>query len=255
MPTIEELEDKLNKTAVQYEQVVKQNQSLQQELKEVKKLALQDPVSLRDILVSECVMQEYENETRDKIVEFLKEMSSQDNRGTAFPYYYTIADERVNYVDNEKGEYFFDEREHCYRQVRVAAEIYIRENNICLDDILDDYETISDFYDNIGTVFEHYEINDWLKSYNNSDYVNRYEIEYDTYYEGVFLTEKDAEAYLESASNHHFGPNPRTYVDTFNKWGRHSKTEEFLRNLFDYFGVKVPPKMYYESKGVDYNYD
>lgn len=255
MPTIEELEEQLKIATNQYEQVVNQNKDLQTELKQVKELALKDPVSLRDILVSECVTSEYENETRNKIVEFLTEMSSQDNRGTAFPYYYTIADERVNYVDNPIGEYFFDEREHCYRQVREAVEIYIRENQVCFDDILNDYETIGDLYDNIGTVFEHYEINDWLKSYNGSDNARRYEIEYDTYYEGVFLTETDAEAYLKSASNHHFGPNPRTYVDTFNKWGRHSKTEEFLRNLFEYFGVKVPPKMYYESKGVDYNYD
>ena len=176
MPTIEELENKLNAAASQYEQVVKQNQSLQQELKEIKELVLKDPVSLRDVLVSECVASEYENETRNKIVEFLTEMSSQDNRGTAFPYYYTIADERL------------------------------------------------------------------------------WDGELRTYYEGIFLTESDAENYIEQ-TRHHFDNCPRTYVDSFYRWGRHTKTEEFLKNLFEYFGVKVPPRMYYESKGVDYKYD
>lgn len=33
-----------------------------------------------------------------------------------------------------------------------------------------------------------------------------------------------------------------------NKWGRSSQTEEFLTNLFNYFGVKVPPEMYYDNK-------
>jgi len=252
MPTIEELENKLNAAASQYEQVVKQNQSLQQELKEIKELVLKDPVSLRDVLVSECVASEYENETRNKIVEFLTEMSSQDNRGTAFPYYYTVADERERFESDNHGEYFFYSCEGEMRLISDALKEMFNNNDLELNES-DDFE--GDILKNIGNICEDCRINDWLEKYNNFEYVSRATQMFETYYEGVFLTETDAKAYLESTSNHHFGPNPRTYVDSFNKWGRHSKTEEFLKNLFEYFGVKVPPKMYYESKGVDYNYD
>ena len=165
----------LAQTVNQYNAVVLQNQSLQREMNGA-------------------------NDVRNKIVEFLTEMSSQNNRGTRFPYYYTIIDYNDNYVPDDRGEFFYDP---------YAAGI----------------EKI-----------EH--INEALQ---------RFSSEPVSWSDGVFFTEKDAEAYLKNASNHH-SEQAHTYVDCMCKWGRSSQTEEFLTNLFNYFGVKVSPEMYYDNK-------
>lgn len=234
-------------TAVQqYDKVVLQNKSLQTELNEIKKEILKNPLNLREFLLCECIKNEIENDdTRKRIIEFLTEMSSQNNRATAFPYYYTIADERLNYIEDEQGDFIFDDTQGTIRSLKEVIEEAIKLDSITLEE----NETVEDICNTIGAFFgEDKRIADFLEADLSFCKSNRYKQEQETYYEGVFLTESDAKAYLESTSNHHFGPNPRTYVDSFNHWGRHSKTEDFLTDLFSYFGVKVPPELYYENK-------
>ena len=233
-------------TAVnQYDRVVSQNKSLQTELNAIKKEVLKNPLTLREVLLCECVKNEIENDdTRKRIVEFLTEMSSQNNRATAFPYYFTIADENERFEQDNRGEFLFYSGEGQFLPVKDILKEMFDNQELDLEEE-DDFE--GDILKYIGTTIEDYRVDDWLRKYNDGP-IQRYSLEYDTYYEGVFFTETDAKAYLESASNHHFGPNPRTYVDSFNHWGRHSKTEDFLTDLFNYFGVKIPPELYYENK-------
>ena len=74
----------------------------------------------------------------------------------------------------------------------------------------------------------------------------RYDMEEETVYEGFFLTETDAETYLEKTS-HHFPSGARTYVQYLNRW-RDTQTGEFFNNLFEYFDIPIPPKMFYEKE-------
>lgn len=178
-----------------------------------------------------------------QIKEFLEEWSSQDNRGMGFPYYYTIADENDRYEQDNDGEYLLDS--NTGNIVKIADVLQEEFNNGNIEDVNE--EELKDIFENIGTCAEDDRIDDWLRNYNEIG-IQRYTKEAETYYEGVFFTKTDAEEYLESTMNHRFGGNPRIYADSFNKWGRHSKTEIFLKNLFNHFGVKVPPEMYYENK-------
>ena len=170
-----------------------------------------------------------------EIVEFLTEMSSQDNRGTAFPYYYTIADENERYEFDSFGDcicydgHMWDAKEFAKERDEELLHKYKKEFSY-------DYEDDFDIDSFIENELEGEEI-----------YNGRFRKEYDTYYEGMFLTESDAKAYLESASNHHFGPNPRTYVKHVSCWSRHTKTMDFFENLFKFFGVRKPPELYYEK--------
>lgn len=169
-------------------------------------------------------------ELKQKIVDFLTEMSSQNNRMTGFPYYFTIADEKERYEFDGSGDCI------CYDGSMIEIKDYIKKNysaEECDFENMDD----SDIDEFIENEFD-----------GNDEFYGRFRKELDTYYEGVFLTEKDAEVYLESASNHHFGPNPRTFVLPMAFWGRHTLTEDFFKDLFNFFDVKIPPELYYENK-------
>lgn len=207
----------LAQTVKQYNAVVLQNQSLQREMNGA-------------------------NDIRNKIVEFLAEMSSQNNRGTRFPYYYTIIDYNDNYVPDDRGEFFYDP----YAAGIEKIEDCIRERYE--DDLieLNEDDNLEDILKYIGTGLEDSRINEWLEEHINET-LQRFSTEPVSWFDGVFFTEKDAEAYLKNASNHH-SEQAHTYVDCMCKWGRSSQTEEFLTNLFNYFGVKVPPEMYYDNK-------
>ena len=172
-----------------------------------------------------------------EIVEFLTEMSSQNNRGTAFPYYYTIADENARY-ENDK----FSGDCIMYDGHIWDAKDFAKERD---EELIDKYKKVYSYDDE-----DDFDIDSFIENELEGEdlYNGRFRKELDTYYEGVFLTETDAKQYLESASNHHFGPNPRTYVKCMASWGRHTLTEEFFKKIFQYFGVKIPPELYYENK-------
>lgn len=213
----QEFETKLAQIANQYNAVVLQNQSLQREMNG-------------------------ENETRDKIVEFLTEMSSQDNRGTRFPYYYSIVDFNDHFEQDDKGEFFFDSSSGSFLEIAHV----LRDRYNCGLIELNENDNFEEILKDIGTFYEDERIEEWLQEHNYG-IVQRYSNEPVSWSDGVFFTEKDAEAYLKNASNHH-SEQAHTYVDCMCKWGRSSQTEEFLTNLFNYFGVKVPPEMYYDNK-------
>lgn len=217
------LKSKLDFAVQQYDKVVQQNKSLQTELNGIKNEIKND-------------------DTRKRIVEFLTEMSSQNNRGTRFPYYYTIIDYNDNYIPDDRGEFFYDP----YAAGIVKIEDCIREKYE--DELieLNEGDDLEDILKYIGTGLEDSRINEWLEEHINET-LQRFSAEPVSWFDGVFFTEKDAEAYLQSASNHH-SEQAHTYVDCMCKWGRSSQTEEFLTNLFNYFGVKVPPEMYYDNK-------
>lgn len=178
------------------------------------------------------------------IKEFLEEWSSCPNRCTAFPYYWTIADEREQYINSVRGEYVWDPQNAEIRNIKDILEEMNESGDIDLPDEL----TFEELIDSIGDICEEDLVEELLKKYTGEYSLDRYEMQYETYYEGVFFTEKDAEEYLESCKNHHFGPNPRVYLESFNKWGRHSRTEEFLQKLFNFFNVPIPPELYYEKE-------
>ena len=233
----------------QYDAVVNQNRSLQTELNQLRKIkndVLKDPLNLREVLLMNCVeddvISRYENDIRKKIVGFLTEMSSQDNRGTIFPYYYTIIDYNNNYVPDDRGEFFYDP--YAAGIEKIEDCIHERYEDELIE--LSEGDNLDDILKYIGTSLEDDRINEWLEEHINET-LQRFSTEPVSWSDGVFLTEKDAEAYLESARNHH-SEQAHIYVDCMCKWGRNSLTEEFLANLFAYFGVKIPPEMYYENK-------
>lgn len=184
-------------------------------------------------------------ELKKKITDFLTEWSSCDNRCTAWPYFWTIADERVKYEPNDWGDWVWDDNNYEMREIKSIVE-ELNEQGAEISQFPD--TTIQEVLDDWGNCFYDDFVDACLDTYFEGKTYKRFEPVEETYYEGCFLTQADAEEYLESASNHHFGPNPRTYLTTFNKWSRHSRTEDFLNNLFEYFDVPVPPKLYKEDK-------
>lgn len=215
LDVIRAYEEHSRKTLAQYKAVVNQNKTLQNDLRQT-------------------------NEVKQKIKDFLTEMTNQNNRGTRFAYYYTIVDYNDNFVACDSGEYFLNDCEI----VKIADEL--RERFEDEEFTIDDDENIDDILSSISSVYEDVRINEWLQMIVGG-VVQRFENEPVSWTDGVFLTEKDAEEYLKNASNHH-SEKAYTYVDCMCKWGRTSQTEEFLSDLFKYFEVEIPPEGYYKKK-------
>lgn len=184
------------------------------------------------------------DDLQNKIKNFLTEWSSCSNRCTAFPYYWTIADERETFKYCKTGDYIYDSQNGEIRSIKDILE----EMNELRDIDLPEDLTFDNLVNSIGKICEEDLVEECLTKYTDDTHLKRYEQDWETYYEGVFFTEQDAKDYLESCSNHHFGPNPRVYLESLNRWGRHSRTEEFLKNLFEYFDVPIPPELYYKNK-------
>lgn len=248
---------KLAQNINQYNAVVQQNQNLQKELSAYRHalIAISQNSDCVCSLDDTCRPQRIamnaltginshesvdEQQLKKKIIEFLTEMSSQNNRGTRFPYYYTIADEKERFELDYHGDFYFNEEDGQVQSLRELMTDVERFGEAALSK-----ETADDYFENI-TLY-HYEINEWL-SENGLEDVQRFSQEYDTVFDGVLLTESDANEYLKSTSNHLFGPNPRTFVKCMASWSRKTKTGEFFEDLFKFFGVKIPPAMYYDSK-------
>ena len=163
---------------------------------------------------------------KEKIVKFLEEMSAQDNRGTAFPYYYTIAEDEQKYREDDYGSF-----------VQSFGE------DIC---------KISELIKNTDIEFEETDDVDAFLNEKYSDGYCRYsENGFDTTYTGVFLTEKDANEFLANSQNHFFEGNARTYVKHMSAWGRQTQTMDFFKTLFEYFEIPLPPERYYQKKGKE----
>jgi len=140
---------------------------------------------------------------KEIIIQFLEEMAKQDNRGTAFPYFYVIKTKKSYVVGRDSNE--------------------PDETFACSED-----------WDGIEFLNEDFEEID------REEYVSRPEDErtkvYLRYYyeeKGMFLTEQDAENHLK-ANHYHYSKCAHTYVK--HAW-RTPYLTEFLTALFVHFNV------------------
>jgi len=140
-----------------------------------------------------------------KIKEFLDKMLNQDNRATAFPFFYVIRTEvkdpaPIENADEIKWYWQGDTYESW-----EAIEKYCKENEYSEEDIL-------------GVKRESLQYG--IK--------NRWE------QRGMFLTETDAENHLK-LNHYHYSHNAHTYV--CHAW-RTTELQEFFTNLIEHFDVK-----------------
>ena len=163
----------------------------------------------------------------EKIIkDFLTEMATQDNRLTAFPYYYVIRSAKwiaaYHVGEGERDVYRNDDD--------FEDEFVVNSNESLVDVFRKQYA-------------EEGSLRDGLKVEEMLDYdIELYVCENYTQYSeckdwrecGMFLTEKDAQAHLE-ANHYHYSKDAHTYVK--HCW-RASKLYTFFRALFKHFGVE-----------------
>lgn len=138
--------------------------------------------------------------TEGLIKDYLRQMATQDNRGTAFPYYYVIKDFKLEQVPSGFGG------DIMYSW--LDSEGFMSEED--LEEYRKDYEEDPDELEEIE-----------VKS-----------VEYTV--EGrIFLTENDAETHLE-CNNYHYSKKAYTYV--CHLW-RCNDFEDFLKSLFEHFEI------------------
>lgn len=155
---------------------------------------------------------------RRLIVDYLTEMTTQNNRITAHPYYYVIR--HPEYIQSESsGD---DPIGLCDR----GKTVYV-----CTDEPEVSYESRADLKASL--------IEDSGLTGIEADAA--IEGEYDTYElvliwreSGMFLTESDAEAHLKS-NHYHYGQGAHTYVK--HAW-RAPQMDSFFKALFKYFCVE-----------------
>lgn len=138
------------------------------------------------------------------IKDFLTEMATQDNRATAFPYFYVIRDKaKVPAYDGcgEDTEYRWNDETYDSME---ELEAYWTENDFTAAEI---EEARND--------------------------VEEYEYKYEWIQKHMFLTEKDAEDHLRR-NHYHYSKDAHTYVD--HAW-RAPYLEDFLKALFVYFNM------------------
>jgi len=141
------------------------------------------------------------NETmsdKDIIIEFLDEMSKQDNRCTAWPFFYVIRTSKL--VPTEEG--CGDESHTVYYSTEDDSELTPEEYDELPEDEKENYH-------------EHAMQQVWEER-------------------GMFLTEKDAELHLKN-NHYHYSSDAHTYLKHI--W-RAPYTERFIKALFDYFEVR-----------------
>jgi len=146
------------------------------------------------------------------IVKFLKKMKEQDNRSTAFPYFYVIRSSKLIITD---PDYSSD-----------AVKYYHPD----YDDLT--WETEDDFIEYLRNDLseESYE-----ESYINLELKNLKKLHFTKIWEehGMFLTEEDAENHLRT-NHYHYSKDAHTYVK--HAW-RAPDLQNFLYNLMEYFEI------------------
>jgi hypothetical protein len=155
---------------------------------------------------------------RQVIVDFLTEMTTQNNRITAHPYYYVIR--HPEYIQSdcagddpdgqcERGKTIYVYNDDCSMTYDSRAEL---KASLIEDSGLTGLEAdaaIEEDYDIINLVLI------WRES-------------------GMFLTESDAENHLK-ANHYHYGSGAHTYVK--HAW-RAPQMNNFFKSLFNYFCVE-----------------
>jgi len=137
------------------------------------------------------------------IKEFLSDMAQQDNRATAFPYFYIIRDEDSVCVGRDSDDSQDTYCDEDYDEITYRDE---------------DYDTLSEEeYDKLPE-------KERTKLYLKKVWVEK----------GMFLTEKDAKLHLK-INHYHYTENAHTYVK--HSW-RAGDLKDFLKALFLYFNVE-----------------
>lgn len=150
------------------------------------------------------------------IKEFLIKMRTQDNRATAFPFYYTIKTRATQLVPDGLGEY----RRYYLDDCEYDSEEEVRES-------LSEQGLTSDQIDRAMRKCQEFDVKDiWIQK-------------------GMFLTEEDAERHLK-VNHYHYSHDAFTYVD--HAW-RAPLMEEFFKALFIHFDIDNLIKVLNESKG------
>lgn len=152
------------------------------------------------------------------IIDFLKKISSQDNRSTAAPYFYVIrtkveiaahdgCGDFTKYYDPEDPEDHYDSIEDYITAQKEAHEY---------DDMIeDDKEAFDDKMDSA--------------EYN----LTSYDIAYDWVEKGMFLTETDAKDHLKN-NHYHYSKDANTYMK--HCW-RAPEMKQFFTAMFNYFEI------------------
>lgn len=138
------------------------------------------------------------------ITNFLMEIKTQDNRGTALPIYYTIMDYEKEFIQSNSGDPF----------------IYDDGRFLSYEDYIKEYESITwDEFKNLPEI-----------CYGN--------MRQRSFQIGMFLTESDAEEHLKK-NYYHYSSKAHTYA--FHIW-RAPKLEAFLAALMEFFGISGEKK-------------
>jgi hypothetical protein len=128
-------------------------------------------------------------EAKKYLQEFLTKINTQDNRGTASPYFYVIQD-KEEYRDDNNPEYYVWFNDEYDEKYRSDYEDDLIEKIMERDNI--DQESAEEYlskFDKCGMSTR------WIE-------------------DGCFFTEEDAKGHLESNS-HHYSKDARTYVKHF----------------------------------------
>lgn len=144
---------------------------------------------------------------RKIICDFLEEMGSQDNRSTAFPFYFVIRTSVKNYTSEDYGdhvEYYSNKTESSYETIDDFRRI-CRESGNTPDEIEEE----------VGRLHRNYYTWEWQEA-------------------GMFLTESDARLHLDS-NPHHYSEDAHTYVK--HAW-RAPQLRLFFKSLFAHFNVE-----------------
>lgn len=140
-----------------------------------------------------------ENKNLKTIKDFLIEYKTQDNRGTAFPIYYTILDYEKEFIPSDSGEPF----------------IFSEDGLLSYEEYCKDNENIDPekFLSLPGIYYG--------------------EMRQRSFQRGIFLTESDAEEHLK-ANHYHYSEKAHTYV--CHAW-RAPKLKTFLEALMAFFDI------------------
>lgn len=140
---------------------------------------------------------------------FLTKMKTQNNRGTAQPYFYVIRTEVEDFAptDNcDEVKYYWNERSYSSMD---EIEKYFVENDYSEDYVISARREVLEYGSR-----------------------KRWD------HRGMFLTETDAENHLK-LNHYHYSHNAHTYVE--HAW-RAPELNNFFRALFDYFNInKLTP--------------
>ena len=160
--------------------------------------------------------------TDDQIIrEFLEKMSTQDNRATAWPFYYIIRTSDWRVTEDGYGGDGGDEGSD-------SKTVYVYEDNPECQISQEEYDKLPDTEE--GVDHDDDDCKGCKEDYREVHLARIWREE------GLFLTETDAKGHLERNS-YHYSKDAHTYVK--HVW-RAPELEEFLRALFRKYDV--PPR-------------